>query len=159
MATILQQRGICVEGAKIEYFPVTAGLTFYAGEMLYITSTAGRVQECSSDCTVTCGMAAADNAAAAVDTLVPVYVPTPNTRYEFNVYHGTPASATTAKVLVGNSYNIFAGTKVMYVDRNDQTVPFFKIEKLSEKDVEGDLFGRVIVSIVPEVAQVAKSLD
>lgn len=159
MATILQQRGICVEGAKIEYFPVTASRTIYAGEFVYITSTAGRIQECTSDCTVTCGMMAADSLAQAVDTLVPVYVPTPDTRYELNVYHGTPASATIAKKLVGNSYNIFAGTKAMYVDRNDQTVPFFKVEKLSEKDEENDLFGRLIVSIVPEVAQVAKSLD
>lgn len=159
MATIQQQRAICCEGAKIEWFPVTTGRTIYAGEFVYITSTAGRIQECASDCTVTCGMMAADSIAQAADTLVPVYVPTPDTRYELNVYHVTPTSATTAKALVGKSYNIFAGTSVMYLDRNDQTVPFFKVEKLSEKDAVHDLFGRVIVSIVPEVAQVAKSID
>jgi hypothetical protein len=146
MATILQQISHCVQGGKIEWFPCTAARTWYKGEFLYLT-TVGRLTECGSSATVTCGMAADDNAADSVGVSHPVYVPTEMTMFEMNTYHSTPASATTTISLVGQSFNYFAATATAYCDRSATTVPFFKVNKLSEKDASGDLFGRVIVSL------------
>jgi len=159
MATIQQQNGICVEGLRIEWYPCVTARTWYQGEFVYITATGGRIQECATDATTTIGMAASDNAASAVDTMMPVYVCDPNTRYEVNCYHGTPANATIMNSMVGKSYNMFAATVSSYLDKEDQDVPFFHVEKLSGKDEENDLFGRLIVTITPEVAQLGKSID
>lgn len=156
MATILQQIAHCVQGGKIEWYPCTAARTWYKGEFLYLT-TVGRMTECGSSATVTCGMAADDNAADVVDTSHPVYVPTEMTMFEMNSYHSTPTSATTHIGMIGQSYNYFAATATAYCDRSATTVPFFKVNKLSEKDASGDLFGRVIVSLVPEVCQIYHS--
>ena len=159
MATILQQRGLCVEGAKIEWYPCTTARTWYQGEFVYLTGTAGRISECASDATTTIGMAASDNAASAADTMMPVYVCTPDTRYEVNCYHTTATSASIANALVGNSYNLKAGTLLQYCNRASAGAPFFHVEKLSSKDAENDMFGRLIVSICPEAAQLGKSID
>lgn len=159
MATILQQKAICVKGAKVEWYPTAAAQTWSEGAFLY-KDIYGRLTICTSGATTTIGMAASANAADTVNTSYPVYVPTSVTEFEMNTYHSTPASATTTISLVGNSYNYRAATSPMasYCDRSATTVPFFKVVKLSEKDTAGDLFGRVIVQLVPEVCQVYHSL-
>lgn len=152
MSTILQRKAKCVQGMKIEWYPVAASQTWYGGQFVYLNAY-GRMTQCSSSATTTCGMAASDNSSATIDYLYPVYVPTELALFEMNTYHSTPASATTTISMVGQSYNYFSATVGAYCNRSATTAPFFHVVKLSEKDKAGDLFGKVIVNLVPEVCQ------
>ena len=159
MATILQQSGLCVEGAKLEYFPCMGGRTWYEGEFVYISGTAGQLKECASSATNCVGMAASDNASKDANTMMPVYVCAPDTLYEVNVYHSTPANATIAYGLVGQEFELFAGTNMQYCNREATTAKFFHVEKLSPKDTQNDLFGRVIVKVTTIAAQTGRAAE
>lgn len=158
MATILQQKPVVVRGGRIEWYPIAASQTWYKGQFVYLDAY-GRLTVCSSNATVTVGMAACDNASDDVNTKYPVVVSDEDTLFEMNVIHSTPASATTTISLVGKSWNYTSATYGAYVNRYLQTVPFFHMEALSPKDATGDLFGRAWVQVLPEVSQVGNVID
>lgn len=147
MATIAVGSGNYIRpyrNTRMQHFPEGASQTFKRGELLILITTADKgqkVQISGADPTAgVVGIAAAD-ASGTEDTLVPVWLFTPDA--EFVVHAGASQTLDNDDVSVGYGIVKDATNVIWRLDRTETTAKIFVVVKLL--DVHGDVNGRYIV--------------
>jgi len=133
----------------VRIVPEAASQSFKQGEFVYLVN--GKATVISSNATVILGMAEAD-ASAVTDTDVRVVIAHPNTAFRMTAYEdGGGTNDTIAVTDKGVKYALVVVSNVTCADTGDTDNDAIVIRDFV--DAVGDIFPKVLISVLPEAFQ------
>lgn len=146
-----------VQGGKIKYFKEAPSQTFKIGDPLILgtdSDEGDQVKISGADPAAITGIAA-EAASGVEDTLIGVWVPTPDTEFIIWVESGE----TIDRDAVGDEFGIVADATytIWRLDQDETTAPVFSILRIAPGYAHGDMNGAYIGVIKSADSQVYKS--